>query len=128
MLRQCFGPLHKGALLSSESYDKDNVTCNLCLTRSRQWKAANKDKLKELDSWDRPENRLRQNLRRLGWNLSEKKEQLTPLLKPGMGWPNFYVKGKRSWKFELGLTNDGWALVPTWSNGRISSGIALAEK
>lgn len=117
----CNGPLHKGKLIPEiyfRSNNQQTKTCFQCLESAREWKAANPDKVKLQNSWANPDIRFKQNIRRLHIYSSEglKKEALASLMKPGMGWSNYYVKGKRSWKFVEGLGNDGedW-LIAKWS-------------
>lgn len=126
-MRPCYGPLHKGALVENEFFfDEERRCCEFCLVRNREWKARNKHKVK---TWkNSPDVRLSYNLRQIGIG-PYKKEELTPLLLPGMGWSNYYIKGKRSWRFTE-LTAVGFPLLEAswWSPKRISSGIALAER
>lgn len=106
--RKCNGPLHKGALVNEADF-RGHKTCRFCLERNNQWRSRNKEHLSRKNSWSILENRLRQNLFRLGIT-GKKKEDVAALLKPGMGWSNFYVNGTRSWKFVV--TNG--ALTATW--------------
>lgn len=99
--KRCGGPLHKGALLPLSEFKEGQKTCLHCLDRNKKWRNANAEKLKRNYSWDKPEVRLRKNLHLLGLSASIKKEAFEPLLMVGMGWSNFYVKGKRSWKLKL---------------------------
>jgi hypothetical protein len=101
--RRCQGPLHKGALVPESDF-RGFKTCRFCLERNNQWKARHIETVRAKNSWSILENRLRINLYKVGIT-GKKKEDVAALLKPGMGWGNYYVKGKRSWKFVLGSTS-----------------------
>lgn len=103
--KQCNGPLHKGAFLNPEIFLGGCKTCMICLGRNEAWRKSHPGHRKKYDTWAIPDNRLRQNLRRLNVP-QQKKEALSHLLKPGMGWGNYYVKGKRSWRFAIGATTN----------------------
>lgn len=122
--RPCNGPLCKGKLVDADFFHNNlRKCCRFCLDRNRQWKARHRDKLR-LRGWHyNPDTRFRYNMNRIGWGATEK-EALSHLLKPGMGWGNYYVKGTRSWRFTKEF--DPEKLIAVWwpSKGRIKSGLA----
>lgn len=116
LTKPCNGPLHKGASLPLDVFF-GYKTCSACLNRNRIWKHMNPDVIKKQNSWDNPDNRFRQNMRRLHIYEAQqmKKEGFEPFLKVGMGWGNYYVKGKRSWKFVIGTGDDEGMVIAKWS-------------
>jgi hypothetical protein len=113
----CAGPLCRGALRPIDIFTGFK-TCSNCLERSRTWKHLNPEKLKSYDTWANPDKRFRQNMVRLGMleAAKMKKEDFTGLLKVGQGWSNYYVNGKRSWKFVTAITDDGLKYIEAkWS-------------